>query len=51
MHHLLFLVPSCSSMEHSTNRMEVSIFNFNLFCVHLIHRGYDPSDMELVNTE
>ena len=25
--------------------------NFNLFCVHLIHRGYDPSDMELVITE
>jgi hypothetical protein len=25
-------------------------FNFNLFCVHLIHRGYDPSDMEFVNT-
>jgi hypothetical protein len=28
-----------------------SIFNFNLFCVYLIHRGYDPSDMERVNTE
>jgi len=26
-------------------------FNFNLFSVHLIHEGYDPSDMELVNTE
>jgi hypothetical protein len=26
-------------------------FNFNLFSVHLIHMGYDPSDMELVNTE
>jgi hypothetical protein len=26
-------------------------FNFNLFNVCLIHRGYDPSDMELVNTE
>jgi hypothetical protein len=26
-------------------------FNFNLFCFRLIHRGYDPSDMELVNTE
>jgi hypothetical protein len=26
-------------------------FNFNLFSVRLIHRGYDPSDMELVNTE
>jgi hypothetical protein len=25
--------------------------NFNLFCVHLIHWGYDPSDMELVGTE
>jgi len=23
----------------------------NLFCVHLILRGCDPSDMELVNTE
>ena len=28
-----------------------AIFNFNLFTVHLIHRGYDPLDMELVNTE
>jgi hypothetical protein len=26
-------------------------FNFNLFSIHLIHEGYDPSDMELVNTE
>jgi hypothetical protein len=26
-------------------------YNINLFCVRLIHRGYDPSDMELVNTE
>jgi hypothetical protein len=26
-------------------------FNFNLFCIRLIHSGYDPSDMELVNTE
>jgi len=26
-------------------------FNFNLFCVHLMHRICDPSDMELVNTE
>ena len=24
---------------------------FNLFCVHLIIRGCDPSDMELVNVE
>ena len=24
---------------------------FNLFCVHLILRGCDPSDMELVSTE
>jgi hypothetical protein len=23
----------------------------NLFCIHLIHRGYDPLDMEIVNTE
>jgi hypothetical protein len=28
-----------------------NIVNFNLFCIHLIHRGYDPSDMEIVNTE
>jgi hypothetical protein len=27
------------------------IYNFNLFCIHLIHRGYDLSDMEIVNTE
>jgi hypothetical protein len=26
-------------------------FNFHLFCVCLIQRGYDPSNMELVNTE
>jgi len=26
-------------------------FNFNLFSIRLIHRGYDQSDMELVNTE
>jgi len=26
----------------------LSSFHFNLFCVHLIHRGCDPSDMELV---
>ena len=26
-------------------------FNFNLSSVHLIHMGYDSSDMELVNTE
>jgi len=25
--------------------------NFNLFCIHLIQRGYDLSDMELVNSE
>jgi len=29
----------------------VSIFNFNLFCVHLIHKGCDLPEMELVNTE
>jgi len=33
------------------SRLSVHIFNFNLFCFHLIHRGYDPSDMELINTE
>jgi hypothetical protein len=26
-------------------------FKFNLFSVHLIREGNDPSDMELVNTE
>jgi hypothetical protein len=26
-------------------------FDFILFCVRLIHRGYDASDMELVDTE
>jgi len=31
--------------------MEKEECNFNLFSVHLIHTGYDPSDMELVNTE
>jgi hypothetical protein len=25
--------------------------NLNLFSVHFIHMGYDPSDVELVNTE
>ena len=25
--------------------------NFSLFCIHLIHRGCDPSDMELANAE
>jgi len=29
----------------------ISVFNFNLCSVHLIHMGYDLSDMELVNTE
>jgi len=28
-----------------------NFFNFNLFSVYLIRRAYDPSDMELVNTE
>jgi hypothetical protein len=26
-------------------------FQFQLFCVHLIHKGYEPSDMELLNSE
>jgi hypothetical protein len=26
-------------------------FQFQFLCVHLIHRGYELSDMELVNTE
>ena len=29
----------------------ICVIQFNLFCVHLILRGCDPSDMELVNTE
>jgi hypothetical protein len=29
----------------------VIYFNFNLFSIYLIREGYDPSDMELVNTE
>ena len=29
----------------------VNFFQFNLFCVHLIRMGYDPSDMEYINTE
>ena len=36
---------------YSTGPISISVFNFNLFCIHLIHRGYDPLDMELVNTE
>jgi len=31
---------------HANNSIQL-----NLFCVHLILRGCDPSDMELVNTE
>jgi len=45
---------SCLSAEtywHYFNSNLFDIFNFNLFCIHLVHRGYDPSDMELVNTE
>jgi hypothetical protein len=30
--------------------LHFSYFNFNLFCIYLIHEGNDPSDMELVNT-
>jgi hypothetical protein len=33
------------------NVIHSQFFNFNLFCIRLIHRGYDPLDMELVNTE
>jgi hypothetical protein len=34
------------------NMLSVSFFfNFKLCCVCLTHRGYDPLDMELVNTE
>ena len=29
----------------------LAYIQFNLFRIHLIHRGCDPSDMELVNTE
>jgi hypothetical protein len=37
--------------SHNTKITKLEFFNFNLFCVRLIHRLYDPSDMELVNTE
>jgi hypothetical protein len=39
------------SWMHHLNYTKILYFNFNLFSVHLIHIGYDPSDMELVNTE
>jgi hypothetical protein len=32
-------------------KINIFSFNFNLFCIHLIHRGYAPLDMETVNTE
>jgi hypothetical protein len=38
-------------LQAITSNDTFHIFNFNLFCIHLIHRGYDPLDMELVNTE
>jgi len=43
---------STSILYHDLNCL-ISFFNFNinLFSVHLIHMGYDPLDMELVNTE
>jgi hypothetical protein len=40
------------SEPNSVHALHASLrSNFNLFSVHLIHMGYDPSDMELVNTE
>jgi len=38
------------SISDDVHWKQFQFFNFNLFCVHLIHRGYDPLDMELVNT-
>jgi hypothetical protein len=29
----------------------IGLIQFKLFCIQLIHRGCDPSDMEIVNTE
>jgi uncharacterized membrane protein len=40
-----------NSTHMNTSNNSIFFFNFNLFCVRLIHRGYVPSDMELVNTE
>jgi len=49
------IIPSYSCKGTSQNQLSPELayfnFNFNLFSVHLIHRGLDPSDMELVNTE
>jgi hypothetical protein len=42
---------SCTAYLDVEGKLVNLNFNFNLFCVHLIHRGYDPSDIELVNTE
>jgi hypothetical protein len=38
---------------NDANFVGISILNLNLnlFSVHLIHMGYDPLDMKLVNTE
>ena len=49
----MFCAPSTKFPVGSTHIYAAYMLpnNFNLFCVHLIHRGYDPSDMELVNTE
>jgi hypothetical protein len=50
--------PSSCHMEEMVSRykghntvMIGRIRYFNLFSIHLIHTGYDPSDMGLVNTE
>jgi hypothetical protein len=31
--------------------VQIYFFFFNLICIHLIHKGYDPSGMEIVSTE
>jgi hypothetical protein len=48
--HMAVLKKNASTNEN-IRACSIFNFNFNLFCVRLIHRGYDPSDMELVNTE
>jgi hypothetical protein len=37
-------------VEMHSSKIVLQFFNFNLFFIRLTHRGYDWSDMELVNT-
>jgi hypothetical protein len=52
---ILYLEQSCESDENTAykfwDKRYLTNFNFNLFSVYLIHEGYDPLGMELVNTE